>query len=66
MGRRLTLDPGLRFHRVGDLYSAGATLVLFRKEEYDSKKAGQLIFPSCSIATTPIPPRSAISSSRRG
>ncbi len=44
--RRLTLDLGLRFHRVGDLYSAGATLGLFRQEEYDRSKSGQLIFPS--------------------
>jgi hypothetical protein len=44
--RRLTLDAGLRFHRVGDLYSAGATLGLFRQEEYDASKAGQLLFPT--------------------
>ncbi len=44
--RRLTLDAGLRFHRVGDLYSAGATLGLFRQEEYDPSKAGQLLFPT--------------------
>jgi outer membrane receptor protein involved in Fe transport len=37
VGRRLTLDLGLRFHRVGDLYSKGATLGLFRQEEYDPK-----------------------------
>ncbi|MBI4907055.1 MAG: carboxypeptidase regulatory-like domain-containing protein [Acidobacteria bacterium] len=44
--RRLTFDAGLRFHRVGDLYSDGATLGLFRKEEYDRSKAGQLLFPA--------------------
>jgi hypothetical protein len=44
--RRLTLDLGLRFHRVGDLYSEGATLGLFRQEEYDRSKSGQLIFPT--------------------
>ncbi len=44
--RRLTLDYGVRFHRVGDLYSKGATLGLFRQEEYDPKKVGQLIFPT--------------------
>jgi len=52
VGRRLTLDGGLRFHRVGDLYSKGATLGLFRQDEYDANKAGQLIFPGCSIVTT--------------
>jgi Carboxypeptidase regulatory-like domain len=46
VSRRLTLDYGVRFHYVGDLYSAGATLGLFRQEEYDSSKAGQLLFPA--------------------
>src|SRR5262249_13336819 len=50
VSRRLTLDLGLRFARVGDLNSAGATLGCFRKEEYDPKKAGQLLFPGCSVA----------------
>src|SRR5262249_50205718 len=44
--RRLTFDFGVRFHRMGDLYSAGATLGLFRQEEYDPKKVGQLLFPA--------------------
>ncbi len=44
--RRLTLDVGLRFHRVGDLYSAGATLGFFRQEEYDRSKTGQLLYPA--------------------
>jgi len=56
VGRRFTLDLGLRFHRVGDLYSKGATLGLFRQEEYDPKKAGQLLFPACSIQTTAVCP----------
>ncbi len=50
--RRLTFDLGLRFHRVGDLYSKDAKLGFFRQEEYDASKAGQLLFPGCSIATT--------------
>ena len=50
--RRLTFDLGARFHRVGDLYSKGGTLGMFRKEEYDANKAGQLIFPGCSIVTS--------------
>jgi hypothetical protein len=44
--RRLTLDYGLRFHRVGDLYSDGATLGLFSAEAYDRSKSGQLLFPT--------------------
>ncbi len=46
LGRRLTLDGGLRFYRVGDLYSANANLGFFRKEEYDRSKSGQLLFPA--------------------
>ncbi|MEO8369379.1 MAG: carboxypeptidase-like regulatory domain-containing protein [Candidatus Solibacter sp.] len=49
--RRLTFDVGLRFHRMGDLYSKGATLGLFDSASYDPKKAGQLLFPACSIQT---------------
>ena len=44
--RRLTLDYGIRFHRVGDLYSDGATLGLFSESAYDRSKTGQLIFPT--------------------
>jgi Carboxypeptidase regulatory-like domain len=46
VSRRLTLDIGLRFYRVGDLYSKGATLGLFDEKSYDRSKAGQLIFPA--------------------
>lgn len=44
--RRLTFDYGVRFHRVGDLYSKGATLGLFSQDAYDRSKTGQLIFPT--------------------
>ena len=44
--RRLTLDYGLRFHRVGDLNSEGATLGFFSQEQYDRSKTGQLLFPT--------------------
>jgi hypothetical protein len=50
--RRLTIDGGVRFHRVGDLYSKGATLGFFSQEDYDRNKAGQLLFPSCAVPTT--------------
>jgi len=46
VGRRLTLDIGTRFYRVGDLYSDRGTLGLFSAESYDASKAGQLIFPA--------------------
>ncbi len=61
--RRLTLDLGLRFHRVGDLYSAGATLGLFSKEDYNASKVGQLLFPACAVpvsGTCPTASRIAI------
>ena len=44
--RRLTFDYGLRFYRVGDLYSQGATLGLFSQSAYNPAKAGQLIYPA--------------------
>ena len=44
--RRLTLDFGVRFHRVGDLYSEGGKLGLFDEKSYDRSKTGQLIFPT--------------------
>jgi hypothetical protein len=46
VSRRLTLDLGMRFYRVGDLYSKGGTLGLFDEKSYDKSKAGQLIFPA--------------------
>ncbi|MDZ4799430.1 MAG: carboxypeptidase-like regulatory domain-containing protein [Bryobacteraceae bacterium] len=46
MTRRITLDAGVRFHRMGDLYSQGATLGLFDQASYDRGKAGQLLFPA--------------------
>ena len=58
--KTLTFDFGMRFYRVGDLYSAGGTLGLFRAEEYDAEKAGQLLFPAlvngakATIAINPV------------
>jgi hypothetical protein len=54
VSRRLTLDYGLRFHRVGDLNSQRNHLGLFATSAYDASKAGQLLYPACSApsATT--------------
>jgi hypothetical protein len=52
VSRRLTLDIGSRFYRVGDLYSAGATLGMFNQAQYSPAKAGQLLFPGCAIQTS--------------
>ncbi len=50
--RRLTFDYGLRFYRVGDLNSQGATLGLFNSSVYNAGAVGQLLYPGCSIAVT--------------
>jgi len=44
--RRLTIDAGVRFHRMGDLYSSGGTLGMFNEKDYDPTKAGQLLYPT--------------------
>jgi len=50
--RRLTFDYGLRFYRVGDLNSERNHLGLFSTSVYDATKAGQLLYPACSVAVT--------------
>ncbi len=50
--RRLTFDYGVRFYRVGDLNSKGATLGLFNASQYQASKVGQLLYPACSIQTS--------------
>ena len=50
--RRLTFDYGVRFGRVGDLNSQGATLGLFSAASYNASAVGQLLYPGCSIAAT--------------
>jgi len=52
VSRRVTLDYGMRFSRVGDLNSQGATLGLFDTASYSSTKVGQLLFPACSTPVT--------------
>src|SRR5260370_7780381 len=52
--RRLTFDYGLRFYRVGDLNSQGATLGLFNTASYDPSKVGQLLFPACSVPSATV------------
>jgi hypothetical protein len=50
--RRLTIDYGARFYRVGDLNSQGANLGLFNTASYDATKVGQLLYPACSTPVT--------------
>lgn len=49
--RRLTLDIGMRFQRLGALYEApGQTLGVFEAQAYSSGQQGQLLFPTCTVA----------------
>ena len=52
VSRRLTIDYGARFSRVGDLNSKGGTLGLFNAASYNPSQVGQLLFPGCSVAVT--------------
>jgi hypothetical protein len=49
--RRLTLDIGLRFQRLGALYEApGQTQGVFEAGAYNPGQQGQLLFPTCTVA----------------
>ncbi len=49
LNRRLTLDYGLRFQFLGTISSASATLGVFDKAAYSDSKAGQLLYPYCTV-----------------
>ena len=44
--RRLTVDLGMRFQRMGALHTAGQWLGLFDTSAYDPNKAGQPLYPA--------------------
>ena len=44
VSRRMTFDYGMRFTRVGDLNSQGATLGLFSAQAYNPSQAGNCCF----------------------
>lgn len=49
VNRRLTLDLGMRFSRLGALYEApGHTQGVFNGTTYSASQQGQLLFPACS------------------
>src|SRR5262249_25205487 len=50
VSRRLSLDYGMRFQIVPQLYSARATLGLFDAAASSAAKTGQLLFPKCAVA----------------
>lgn len=52
--RRLTLDLGIRFQRLGALYEApGQTQGVFLGSAYNGNTQGQLLFPYCTVAAGP-------------
>jgi hypothetical protein len=52
LSRRVTIDFGARFSRVGDLNSQGGTLGLFNAASYNASQVGQLLYPGCSVPVT--------------
>jgi hypothetical protein len=51
VGRRLTLDLGMRFQRLGALYEApGHAQGVFVGSSYSASAQGQLLYPYCSVA----------------
>jgi len=51
VARRLTLDLGMRFSRLGALYEApGQTVGVFQGSSYSPQAQGQLLFPYCSVS----------------
>lgn len=48
--RRFTLDYGMRFQVIPQIYSAGATLGLFNGASYNAAKTGTLLMPACAVA----------------
>ena len=50
ISRRVTLDYGMRFQVIPQIYSAGATLGLFNSADYSASKTGTLLLPHCSVA----------------
>ncbi|MES1258554.1 MAG: hypothetical protein ABUS51_08990, partial [Acidobacteriota bacterium] len=47
--RRVTVDYGMRFQFLGTIRSAVATLGIFDTKAYNSSKAGQLLYPYCTV-----------------
>jgi hypothetical protein len=52
VSNRITVDYGVRFQFLGVLKSAGATLGLFDGAQYSNSAAGQLLYPTCTVAVS--------------
>jgi hypothetical protein len=51
LARRLTVDLGMRFSRLGSLYEApGQTTGLFEAQSYSASQQGQLLLPYCTVS----------------
>jgi len=48
VSRRFSLDYGMRFQVIPQIYSAGATLGLFNGNDYNAAKSGTVLMPTCS------------------
>src|SRR5206468_3817646 len=51
VSRRVTLDYGVRFVKSGDVYGVKNQPALFDGAAYSAAKAGQLLYPGCSVET---------------
>jgi hypothetical protein len=49
ISHRITLDYGMRFQVIPQIYSAGATLGLFNAADYNAADTGTLLMPHCSV-----------------
>jgi hypothetical protein len=52
VSHRLTLDLGIRFQVLGPVTSAGISLNAFSDAAYNRSKAGQLLYPACTVTVT--------------
>jgi len=49
ISHRVTLDYGVRFQLIPQIYSAGALLGLFNASDYNASKTGTLLMPHCTV-----------------
>ncbi len=49
VAHRLTVDYGVRFQLIPQIYSAGALLGLFNASDYNASKTGTLLMPHCTV-----------------
>jgi hypothetical protein len=50
--RRLTIDYGARFQRLGALYEVNQALGVFQASAYSKSQQGQLLYPYCTVAVS--------------